>query len=98
MLTPPHAGGDLGAVRVEVRGAAENGARVTVIAGASGPVGELTAAVMVACLEACLTKRLAAGVHVVGDASLDPPAMLRRAVELGVRLHEFTGVPRSSAW
>ena len=98
MLTPPHAGGDLGAVRVEVRGAAADGARVTVIAGASGPAGELAAAVMVACLESCLTKRLAAGVHVVGGQSLDPPTMLRRAVELGVRLQEFTGVARSSAW
>ncbi|MEA3184401.1 MAG: hypothetical protein QOJ74_878 [Ilumatobacteraceae bacterium] len=98
MLTPPHAAGDLGAVRVEVRGAAQDGARVTVIAGASGAVGELAAAVMVACLEACLTKQLDPGVHVVGGQSLDPPTMLRRAVELGVRLHEFTGVARSSAW
>ena len=40
MLTPPHAAGDLGAVRVEVRGAAADGARVTVIAGASGPTGD----------------------------------------------------------
>jgi hypothetical protein len=98
MLTPPHAGGDVGAVRVEVRGAAEHGERVTVIAGASGHAGELAAAVMVACVEACLTKQLAPGVHVVGGESLDPAQMLRRAVELGVRLQEFTGVARSTAW
>jgi hypothetical protein len=98
MLTPPHAGGDLGAVRVEVRGAAGDGARVTVIAGASGPTSELAAAVMVACLESCLTGRLDPGVHIVGGRSLDPPALLRRAVELGVHLQEFTGVARSSAW
>ena len=42
------------------------------IAGASGPVGELAAAVMVACLEACLTKQLAAGVHVVGGRLARP--------------------------
>ena len=98
MLTPPHAGGDIGAVRVEVRGAAQDGARVTVIAGASGPTSELAAAVMVACLETCLTGTLPAGVHVVGEQSLDPPRLLRRVVELGVRLQEYTGVTRSSAW
>jgi hypothetical protein len=98
MLTPPHAAGDIGAVRVEVRGAAADGSRLTVIAGASGPTSELAAAVTVACLEACLTGGLAPGVHVVGDPSLDPPTLLRRAVELGVRLQEFTGVARSSAW
>ncbi len=98
MLTPPHRAGGLGAVRVEVRGAAEDGARVTVIAGASGPTSDLAAAVTVACLEACLTRDLASGLHVVGGASLDPPTLLRRAVELGVRLQEFTGVARSSAW
>jgi hypothetical protein len=53
---------------------------------------------MVACLEACLTGTLAPGVHVVGEQSLDPPRLLRRVVELGVRLQEYTGVARSSAW
>jgi hypothetical protein len=37
-------------------------------------------------------------VHVVGEASVDPPAMLRRALERGVQLQEFTGVARSSSW
>jgi hypothetical protein len=98
MLTPPHPAGDVGAVRVEVRGAAADGARVTVIAGASGPTGDLAAAVTTACVEACLTGSIAPGVHVVGEATLDPQALLRRTVALGVRLQEFTGVARSSAW
>jgi hypothetical protein len=98
MLTPPHAAGDIGAVRVEVRGAAEDGARVTVIAGASGPTSQLAAAVMLACIEACLADRIAPGVHLVGGATLDPPLLLRRAAELGVRLQEYTGVARSSVW
>jgi hypothetical protein len=98
MLTPPHAAGDIGAVRVEVRGAAEDGARVTVIAGASGPTSQLAAAVMLACLEACLAHSIAPGVHLVGGATLDPPQLLRRAAELGVRLQEYTGVARSSVW
>lgn len=98
MLTPPHATGDIGAVRVEVRGAAADGARVTVIAGASGPTGDLAAAVTTACIEACLAGAIQPGVHLVGGSTLDSAALLRRAVELGVRLQEFTGVARSSAW
>ncbi len=97
MLTPPHAEGDVGAVRVEVRGAAQDGARVTVIAGASGPTSQLAAVVTVACLESCLTGRLEPGVHLLGGPTLDSPALLRRAVALGVRLQEYTGVARSTA-
>jgi hypothetical protein len=98
MLTPPHAAGDIGAVRVEVRGADADGARVTAIAGAAGPTADLAAAVTAACTEACLTGVVAPGVHVVGGPTLDPPALLRRVVELGVQLQEFTGVARSSTW
>ncbi len=98
MLTPPHAEGDIGAVRVEVRGAAADGARITLVAGASGPTGDLAAAVATACIEACLAGSVEPGVHVVGGASTDAPALLRRAVDLGVQLQEFTGVARSSAW
>ncbi|HEX3088307.1 MAG TPA: hypothetical protein VHQ23_06600 [Ilumatobacteraceae bacterium] len=98
MLTPPHAAGDIGAVRVEVRGAAADGARVTLIAGASGPTGDLAAAVASACIETCLAGGAEPGVHLVGGASLDAPDLLRRAVDLGVVLQEFTGVARSSTW
>lgn len=98
MLTPPHAAGDFGAVRVEVRGAEASGARSTVIAGASGPTGDLAAAVATASVEACLRGSLEPGVHVVGQHDLDPVGMLRRVVDLGVALQEFTGVARSSAW
>jgi hypothetical protein len=98
MLTPPHAAGDLGAVRVEVRGAAADGTRLTVIAGASGPTADLAAAVTAACVDACLSGSLGRGVHLVGEASLDPAAMLRRVLDRGVQLQEFTGVARSSSW
>ncbi len=99
MLTPPHAAGDVGAVRVEVRGAASDGARVTLIAGASGPTGDLAAAVASACIEACLAGSLEPGVHLVGGATH------RRAVAVAAsggawvfNLQEFTGVARSTAW
>jgi hypothetical protein len=98
MLTPPHADGDIGAVRVEVRGAAADGARVTLVAGAAGPTGDLAAAVAAACIELCLTGSVEPGVHVVGDTSTDAPVLLRRAVAFGVQLQEFTGVARSSTW
>ena len=98
MLTPPHPAGDIGAVRVEIRGAAADGSRVTMIVGASGPTRDLAAAVTTACLEACLEGSIEPGVHFVGGPTLDAPALLRRAVELGVQLQEFTGVARSSAW
>jgi hypothetical protein len=98
MLTPPHAAGDTGAVRVEVRGAAADGARVTVIAGASGPTSAIASAVAVGCVEACVAGSVEPGVHLVGGSTLNTPALLRRAVELGVRLQEFTGVARGSAW
>jgi hypothetical protein len=97
-LTPPHAAGDIGAVRVEVRGAAADGARLTVIAGASGPTSALAAAVAVGCVEPCVAGSVEPGVHLVGGSTLDSAALLRRAVELGVLLQEFTGVARGSAW
>ncbi|HEY0518609.1 MAG TPA: hypothetical protein VGC84_03870 [Ilumatobacteraceae bacterium] len=98
MLTPPHAAGDIGAVRVEVRGAAADGARVTVIAGASGPTGAVAAAVTTACVETCLDTSVEPGLHLVGGHTLDAPSLLRRVVDLGVTLQEFTGVARSSTW
>jgi hypothetical protein len=98
MLVPPHADGDLGAVRVEVRGASATGARNTLIAGASGPTGDLAAAVATAAVEACLSDTLQPGAYVVGEAALDPAGMLRRVVELGVVLQEFTGVARATTW
>jgi hypothetical protein len=54
--------------------------------------------VTTACIEACLTGSIEPGVHLVGEPALDPQSLLRRAVALGVRLQEFTGVARSSAW
>lgn len=97
MLTPPHAAGDVGAVRVEVRGADADGARVTVIAGASGHTADLAAAVTAAAVEQCLIGA-APGLHLVGSTTFAPQQLLRRVAGLGVHLEEFTGVARASAW
>lgn len=98
MLTPPHASGDLGAVRVEARGAGVNGERLTAIAGASAPTADLAAAVCVAALEAVLGGRLLPGAHSTASASIDPRALLHRATALGVRVQEFTGIARATSW
>lgn len=98
MLTPPHAAGDIGAVRVEVRGAMADGRRETLIAGASGPAADLAAAVVVACLEVCISGSIEPGLHLVGGSTIESRRLLRRVTELGVKLQEFTGVARASTW
>ena len=100
MLMPPHASGDLGAVRAEARGARADGARHDVIAGAAGATADLAAAVCAAVTMALLDAgdSLAPGVHSPSDDSMRPLDLLARTVALGVRLQEFTGVARSTSW
>lgn len=102
MLTPPHATGDLGAVRVEARGANVAGGRETLMAGAAAPTAVLAAAVAAA-TAGCLADRTARallppGVHGTADSALEGLELLRRATEFGVRVQEFTGVARATSW
>ncbi len=98
MLLPPHATGDLGAVRVEVRGANASGGRETMMAGAAAPTAELAAAVAVAVAIALVDRRPTAGVYSTADAALEPLELLRVATGFGVRVQEFTGVARATSW
>jgi hypothetical protein len=98
MLTPPHSDGDLGAVRVEARGAAADGARVTLIAGAAAPTAELAAVMAATVASRVAIVGLAPGVHTPGGDSLGRLELLHHATSLGVRVQEFTGVPRATAW
>ena len=98
MLLPPHATGDLGAVRVEARGANATGGRETVMAGSSAPTAELAAAVAVAAAIALVDHRPAAGAYGTADAALEPLELLRRATDFGVRVQEFTGLARATSW
>jgi hypothetical protein len=93
MLTPPHGEGGVGAVRVEVRGSDETGARVTLIAGIAEMVGTATAATVVAYLDALLNGVLPVGLVLPGDENVDTTALLHTIERSGVRLQEFTGVP-----
>lgn len=104
MLTPPHPSGDLGAVRVEVRGAMADGARETVIAGAAGSTADLASAVAAATALELLAAASAGaiavppGVHSLADAALEPLGILHRATSLGVVVQEFTGLARITHW
>ena len=96
MLSPPHAEGDRGAVRVEVRGALD-GRRVTHVAGAVGRTGDLAGAVAALFAVACIEQRCAPGVVVAGADGALSTWMLRGAIDAGVQLQEYTGVARVSA-
>ena len=101
MLTPPHPSGDLGAVRVEARGASEAGERLTVIAGASGATADLAAAVCAATTLQVLAhgrEAVGGGVWSPADHAVAGLDVLHHATRLGVRVQEFTGVARASSW
>ena len=93
MLSPPHREGGVGAVRVEVRGTDDSGARLTSIVGVAELVGTAAAATASAFAVEALGDRLPVGVSRAGDASLDTTRLLHTLSQLGVRLQEFTGVP-----
>jgi hypothetical protein len=98
MLTPPHSAGDLGAVRVEARGADADGGRHTVIAGAAAPTADLAAAVCAATAMQMVAVGLPAGVHSLGDEAVNALDLLHHATVLGVRVQEFTGLSRATSW
>jgi hypothetical protein len=98
MLTPPHALGGLGAVRVEARGSGPGGERRTVIAGAAAPAAELAAAVAAATALQVLACSGPYGVYGTADAALDGLDLLHHATQFGVRVQEFTGVARATHW
>lgn len=95
MLSPPHREGGVGAVRVEVRGADDSGARVTLVAGVAELVGTAAAATAGALAVEVASGRLPAGVVTAADAALDTVGVLRTVGQLGVRLQEFTGISSS---
>lgn len=96
MLRSPHREGRVGAVRVEVRGAAADGARVTRVLGVAELVGTASAAIAAVFAVAAAANELPVGAVVTSDAALDTLELLRRVEGAGVRLQEFTGVPQST--
>ncbi|NND76262.1 MAG: hypothetical protein HKN44_14780 [Ilumatobacter sp.] len=95
MLSPPHPEGGVGAVRVEVRGSAANGARRTLVVGIAEQVASAAAATASAFTKAVLDGSIPSGVVTAADDRLDSVGLLRTVERLGVRLQEFTGIPSS---
>jgi hypothetical protein len=96
MLSPPHAEGGIGALRVEARGSDTTGGRVTLVHGVAELAGTATAAVASA-LAVHIASGAAAGAEGVvttSDADLPTETILRAVVGFGVRLQAFTGVPQ----
>lgn len=98
MLTPPHPAGDLGAVRVEARGAGPGGERLTVIAGAAGPTANLAGAVAATCALALVRETVEPGVHTTACHHLAALGLLHEVTTMGVKVQEFTGVARATSW
>lgn len=96
MLKHPHPEGAVGALRVEVRGSAADGARLTRILGIAELVGTASAAMAAVFAAAAFAGEFPAGMVVTGDARLDTIGLLRRVEAAGIRLQEFTGVPQPS--
>ena len=95
MLAPPHAEGDRGAVRVEVRGALASGARETMVVGAVGRTGDLAGTVAALHAVAAVESAVPVGVSVAGEDPVLARRLLASVVSCGVQLHEFTGVARA---
>jgi len=95
MMRPPHREGRVGALRVEVRGAAAGGERVTRVLGVAELVGTSSAAIAAVFAAAVAAGELPTGAVVTSDADLDTLGLLGRVEAAGVRLQEFTGEPQS---
>lgn len=93
MLRQPHQEGGVGALRVELRGAAADGSRVCVVGGIAELVGTAAGACTAAFVTAVLDGELPVGLVVPGSAALGTLDLLHRVESFGVRLQEFTGIP-----
>lgn len=91
MMSPPHAEGRLGGVRVEVRGS-RNGERRSEVAGAADRTGTISAAVAASFAWNLLHRESPVpGVVVAGDSRLDDLAILDDVVRRGIYLYEYVG-------
>ena len=88
MLTPPHAEGGMGAVRVEVRGF-KGRARVVEVAGVAERVGQIAGVVA-----AAITLQIAGfepGCQVLGSDRCPNNEIYQAVIGAGIRVHRFVG-------
>jgi hypothetical protein len=95
MLSPPHREGGVGALRVEARGAGEDGSRETRVIGMAELIGTAASAVAGAFVDLLADRRAPAGVVTAGDADLPTSELLVAVTHGGVRLQAFTGIPHT---
>ena len=90
MLTPPHAEGGVGALRVEVRGW-RDGMRHLEVVGIADRVAHVAGIVAAATARRVTAGEFASGVRVLGDDDSPNGELLRDVIEDGLHLHEFVG-------
>jgi hypothetical protein len=90
MLTPPHAEGGVGALRIEVRGW-RNAARHVEVVGIADRVAHVAGLVAAAAARRLIAGDFAAGVRVLGDTGSPNTDVLGDLVVDGLHLHEFVG-------
>ena len=90
MLTPPHAEGGVGALRVEVRGWRDDSRHVEVV-GIADRVAHVAGLVAAATARKVIGGEFAAGVRVLGDADSPNDAIVNDLIDDGIHLHEFVG-------
>jgi len=90
MLTPPHAEGGMGAVRVEVRGFSD-GARVVEVAGVAERVGQISGVVAAATALQVEAGSFSPGCRVLGEAECPSANIYQEVISAGIRVHRFVG-------
>ena len=90
MLSPPHAEGNLGGLRVEVRGV-RDGRRHVEIVGIAERVATITGSVAAHAARALCNGAVPAGVHNLGQHDVPNDYILDAVVDSGTVLHQFIG-------
>jgi len=90
MLSPPHAEGTLGGLRVEVRGV-RNGMRHVEIVGIAERVATITGSVAAHAARALVNGSVAPGVHNLGQDEVPNDYILDGVLDSGTILHQFIG-------
>jgi hypothetical protein len=90
MLSPPHAEGTLGGLRVEVRGV-RNGTRHVEIVGIAERVATITGSVAAHAARALVNGSVPPGVHNLGQDEVPNDYILDGVLDSGTILHQFIG-------